>query len=153
MLANWSIVVSSIQMNLHEKWELTNRYEKLREVRLDSIKENKLIFSPKEPHHSIFYHIQSSYSGVSHLTHLDLMNSHLTTLLKLSPTSNLTIQNSDLTAIILGTRDQISNLLLIVEFLPHPSVPPSLPPSSSLSVRERERDISIYKHFPSFLYI
>ena len=40
------------------------------------------------------------YSRVSHLTHLDLTNSYLKTLLKLYPTFNLTIQNSYLTAII-----------------------------------------------------
>ena len=65
------------------------------------------------------------YTRVSHPTHLDLTNSYLTTLLKLYPTSNLKIQNSYLTAIILDARDQISNFPLITEFLQHPAFPPS----------------------------
>ena len=52
---------------------------------------------------SLLYHV--SYTVKSHLTHLNLMNSHLTTLLKFYPTSNLTIQNSDLMAVIPGTWD------------------------------------------------
>ena len=79
--------------------------------------------------------IKMMYSEVSHLMHLDLTNLNLRTFWK-STISNLTIQNSYLTAIIPDARDQISNFLLIAEFcytsvsLP-PSLPSPLPPRHS----------------------